>query len=64
MFESVSVIDSEEVASGWPLTATSVIELWKVVSLTTSELSSLATELPSNVYGSLSSSDDTVLSIM
>ena len=50
MFESVSVIDSEEIASGWPLTATSVIELWKVASLTTSELSSLATELPSNVW--------------
>ena len=50
MFESVSVIDSEEIASGWPLTATSVIELWKVASLTTSELSSLATELPSNFW--------------
>ena len=53
MFESVSVIDLEEVASGRPLGATSAVELWKVVSLIASELSSLDTELPSNVFGSL-----------
>ena len=65
MLEAVSVAGSEEVGSGWLFVAiTSVVEPWKVASLTESELSLLDTELSWDVCGSLSSSDDKVLSKM